>query len=200
MNNLKHLLRFKQILIACSLLVLLSACGITGHRPSDPGYANYELPGWTEADRVMTISLGPAILRMARWAVDDEDEEKLQGLLEEVRAVRVAIYEMEGDNKRLRSRLKDTSQELQKKGWEVLVKVHEENEQTLVMSRMKNEVMTGIVVLVVDEEEMVFVNLMGNIDPARLGAILQELDDDTEADLDIDIPEDLESKSTHQAI
>ncbi len=200
MNNLKHKFRFKQFLIACSLLVLLSACGITGHRPSDPGYANYELPGWSEADRVMTISLGPAIMRMARWAVDDEDEEELQGLLDEVRAVRVAIYEIEGDSTRLQSRLKDTSQELQNKGWEVLVKVQEENEQTLVMSRIKNEVMTGIVILVLDEQEMVFVNLMGNINPAHLGDILRELDDDTEADLDIDIPEDLESKNTQQAI
>jgi len=186
-----------KLIISLSLILLLSACGITGHRPNDPGYADYTLPGWSEADRVMTISFGPAILGIAKWAVDKGEEPELKALLEEIRAIRVAIYEVEGDTSRLQNRVDDTTQHLLGEGWEVLVKVHDggddggEADDVLVMSRIIDETMTGFVVLVLDDEEMVFVNLMGNIDPARLGDILHALDDDTDADLDIDLPEDL---------
>jgi hypothetical protein len=189
-----------RIFLSLSLVLLLTACGISGHRPNDPGYANYDLPGWTEADRVMTISFGPAVMRMARWANDADEDPEVEALLRQVRAVRVAIYELEDDSSKLQQRLAESSEHLQKQGWDVLVKIHEEDEQTLVMSKIVDQVMTGMVVLVVDEEEMVFVNLMGNIDPAQLGDILHSLDNDTEADLDIDIPEDLETTSGKQTI
>lgn len=180
-----------RIFLSLSLVLILTACGISGHRPNDPGYANYDLPGWTEADRVMTISFGPAVMRMARWVNDADEDPEVEALLKQVRAVRIAIYELEDDSSKLQKRLTESTEHLQKQGWDVLVKIHEEHEQTLVMSKIVDQVMTGMVVLVLDDEEMVFVNLMGNIDPAQLGNILHSLDGETEADLDIEIPEDL---------
>ncbi|MBE9548882.1 MAG: DUF4252 domain-containing protein [Proteobacteria bacterium] len=189
-----------RIFLSLSLVLILTACGISGHRPNDPGYANYDLPGWTEADRVMTISFGPAFMRMARWVNDADEDPEVEALLKQVRAVRIAIYELEDDSSKLQKRLTESTEHLQKQGWDVLVKIHEEHEQTLVMSKIVDQVMTGMVVLVLDDEEMVFVNLMGNIDPAQLGNILHSLDGETEADLDIEIPEDLAAADGKQTI
>ncbi|MCF6226068.1 MAG: DUF4252 domain-containing protein [Xanthomonadales bacterium] len=190
----------KNIALSIVLLLLLTACGFSGNRPNDPGYADLSLPGWTEADRVLSISFGPAILRMARWATDADEDPEVGALLKNVRAVRVAIYEVEGDNPRLRKRAADTSQHLKKQGWEVLVRVNEDTEQTLVMSKIVDQRMTGIVVLSIDEQDLVFVNLMGSIDPAQLGDILRGLDNETEDDLDIQLPDTLEATEGSQAI
>jgi len=190
----------KLIALSATLLLLLTACGISGNRPSDPGYANLELPGWTEADRVLSVSLGPSILRMARWVTDADEDPEAEAILKNVRAIRVSVYELEGDSTRLLKHAADTSSQLQKQGWEILVKVNEGTEQTLVMSKIIDQLMTGIVVLSIDEEEMVFVNLMGSIDPAQLGEILRGLDSETDADLDIQLPENYADSENNQTI
>ncbi|MCF6264439.1 MAG: DUF4252 domain-containing protein [Xanthomonadales bacterium] len=188
----------KNIALLIVLALLLTACGFSGNRPNDPGYADLNLPGWSEADRVLYISFGPAIFRMVRWITDEDQDPEAEALLKNVRAVRIAIYELEGDNPRLRKHAADSSQYLQKQGWEVLVKVNEGTEQTLVMSKIVGQRMTGIMVLSVDEEEMVFVNLMGSIDPAQLSDILRGLDSEIEADLDIQLPDTIEVAEGNQ--
>lgn len=189
----------KYIALSATLLLLLTACGISGNRPNDPGYANLDLPGWTEADRVLSISIGPSILRMARWAVDEGEDPEAEAILKNVRAIRVAIYELEGNNTRLLKRAAATSKNLKEQGWEVLVKVNEDTEQTLVLSKIVDQRMTGIVVLSIDEGGMVFVNLMGSIDPAQLGNILRGIDTETDADLDIQLSDKFEVAEGSQA-
>lgn len=190
----------KYIVLSATLLLLLSACGISGNRPNDPGYADLDLPGWTEADRVLSVSIGPSILRMARWAIDEGEDPEAEAILKNVRAIRVAIYELEGDNTRLMKRATATSAHLQKQGWDVLVRANEDAEQTLVLSKIVDQRMTGIVVLSIDAGDMVFVNLMGSIDPAQLGNILRGIDTETDADLDIQLPDKFETAEGSQAI
>lgn len=190
----------KLIALSATLLLLLTACGISGNRPNDPGYADLDLPGWTEADRVLSVSIGPSILRMARWVTDADEDLEAEAVLKNVRAIRVSVYELQGNSTRLLKRAADTSSQLQKQGWEILVKINEGSEQTLVMSKIIDQLMTGIVVLSIDEEDMVFVNLMGSIDPAQLGEILRGLDSKTDVDLDFQLPENYADAEKNQAI
>ncbi len=177
--------------ITALALLVLTGCGISGNRYHDPGYADYQLSGWSESDRVVSISLGPAILRFASWGMDESEEGDFQELFKDLRAVRIAVYEMQSDTNRLKKRHKETTSKLVADGWEVLVKTHNEDEDLLVMTRHKGHNITGLVVLVLESEELVFINLMGNIDPQHLGGLLRGIDDSVDVDIEVSLPEDL---------
>ena len=72
-------------------LLLLSACGLSGNRTSDPGYADHHLPDWNESVRVASISLDPAILGLVKWSVENPEEEFLLDLFVDLRAIRIAV-------------------------------------------------------------------------------------------------------------
>ena len=50
--------------------------------------------------------------------------------------------------------------------------------------KMDGENMEGLTVMVVDEEEAVFVNVIGQLNPAELGKVMETLDVDMDLDLD----------------
>ncbi len=171
-------------------LLLLTGCGISGNRANDPGYADYQLPGWSESDRVVSISLGPSILRLANWGMNNSEED-LPELFKQLRAVRIAVYEMQSDSDRLKKRHLETTSQLVADGWEVLVKTHGEGEDLLVMTRHKGRNITGLVVLALESKELVFINLMGNIDPRHLGGLLRSIDDSVDVDIEVNLPQTL---------
>ena len=87
---------FPRLLCLAGLAVLLSACGLTAPRSSE-GYANLESLGVRDTDSVMTLSLGPSVLRFAASHIDDEPE--VRDLLKSLDGVRIRIYEIDGERR-----------------------------------------------------------------------------------------------------
>ena len=77
-----------------AMALMLSACGLTAPRSSE-GYADLESLGMRDTDTVMTLSIGPALLRFAASHVDDEPE--VRDLLKSLDGIRIRIYEINGD-------------------------------------------------------------------------------------------------------
>jgi hypothetical protein len=160
-----------------TLALFLGACGLTAPR-SDDGYADLDSLGVFDTDRTLALSLGPTILGFAARHVDDDPEAK--ALLSGLDGVRVRIYEIDGDPVRVAERLDAMSKKLQHKGWEPVMLVREEDEQAHMLIKTRGEHIRGMVVMVSDQaEEVVLVNLMGDLKPEMFGDAMVALDVDT---------------------
>ena len=174
----------RTLILAASSL-LLAGCGITGNFRHDPGYADFGSLQHLSADSHIGLSLGPVPLKIAAWGInlaEDEDDEELGSFLRELRAVRVYTFEgVEEDPADVERGVKDLTAELARDGWLNIAVVREGSELTSVFLRPdKNFTHHGLVVVVQEPDEVVLVNLIGNI---RLDFI-----DGYMADLDVHVP------------
>lgn len=168
-----------RALVAGGLALLLAGCGITGNFRNDPGYAAFGSPGPLATDRELGISVGPLPLKLARWVLDDDPE--LEPLLQNLRAVRVYSYEVTDDAEAVASRVRATHADLLGKGWLPVATVREADDLVAVLLRPgERGGNAGLAVIVTDPEEVVFVNLIGDV---RLDLVNEYL-----ADLDVDTP------------
>jgi hypothetical protein len=173
------------------LALFLSACGLTAPRSSE-GYADLESLGMRDTDTVMTLSIGPALLRFAASHVDDEPE--VRDLLKSLDGVRIRIYEINGDASRVATRINTMSGNLQEDGWEPVLLIREENEATHMLIRVVDQQICGMTVLVSDgDSEAVVINLMGDIKPRQFGDVMVALDVDTPGVENVRVPEVEES-------
>ena len=163
-----------RLLISSGLVLALAACGLTAPRSND-GYADLESLGMSDTDRVLSLSIGPALLRFASSHIDDDPE--IRELLRGLDGVRIRIYEIDGDAGRVAVRINTMSRHLQDDGWEPVLLVREENEATHMLLRMIDGRICGMTVLVSDgESEAVVINLMGDIRPRQFGEVMVALD------------------------
>ena len=83
-----------------------------------------------------------------------------------------------------RSQFGKTRKGLKSSGWEPVVQINEDDEQVLVYMKMEDGNMEGMTVMVVDDEEAVFVNIIGQLNPAELGKVMEGFDVDVDLDMD----------------
>ena len=156
--------------------LLISGCGLTAPSRNE-GFANLESLGMRDTDRVMNISIGPTLLHFAARYIDDDPE--VRDLLRSLDGVRVRIYEIDGDAGRVAARIGSMSDHLQLDGWEPVMLVRENNEETHMLLRMSGQNISGMTVLTSDgQSEAVVVNLMGDIQPEQFGDVMVALDVD----------------------
>lgn len=157
-------------------ILALSGCGLTAPRGNE-GYADLESLGMTDTDRVLSLSIGPALLGFAARHVDDEPETR--ALLNSLDGVRIRVYEIDGDATRVAARIDAMSTHLQEDGWEPVLLVREDDETVHMLLRMRGERVAGMTVLVSDgDAEAVVVNLMGEIEPRQFGDVMLALNVD----------------------
>jgi hypothetical protein len=168
----------------------VSACGFTGNMRHDPGFASFQSPSLIPgAHREFALSLGPVPIRVATMISRPllNDEPWIPDVLRTIRAVRVYTYRIGDDDTEARHHLEDTRAELLEDGWEPVVVVREDGgfASAFVMQPDPTTV-RGLVVMVLEDEELVLVNVMGKMTPKALGAIIEELDLDLPR-MDVDI-------------
>ena len=158
----------------------LAACGVTGNFRHDSGYAALGSLQRLEAENDFGVSLGPIPLRIAGWALDEEEPE-LEPLLRELRAVRVYVFEGIVDAEGAAKGVEDLRARLVREGWLNVIAIREGAETTSVLLRPgAGGTNHGLTVLVSEPTELVLVNLIGNV---RL-----DLFNDYMAELDVDTP------------
>lgn len=163
----------KAVGLAFGLVCSLAACGITAPRHSE-GYADLDSLGVFDTDRTMALSIGPALIRIAVWATN-EDDPKVAELLRRLDGVRIRIYEINGDAGRVAERTREMSLRLQARDWQPVMLVQEEGEQTNMLVRSGGERILGLTLITSDDEEAVVINVMGNLDPAHFSEAMVAL-------------------------
>lgn len=168
--------RWLTAIFAAALALLLAGCGLTAPRGNE-GFANLDSLGLSDTDRVLSLSLGPAVLNFAAAHVDDDPETR--DLLRSIDGVRIRVYEVTGDPLRVADRMTRMSERLQADGWEPVMLVRQPNQQAHMLLRIVDGQIAGMTVLVLDDDtEAVVINLMGDIRPDRFGDVMVAMDVD----------------------
>lgn len=142
---------------------------------SMPGYFDFgSLDAIYGEPRVMINIGGPLMTLLTAAAAASEDPEAA-ALMKGLEGVRVNIYDTAGNTEPARAKMLDAKAALQAEHWQPIVQVKEEGEDVQMFTRLDGEVMQGMAIMVVNDEEAVFLNILGNIDPAQVGKVMDQL-------------------------
>jgi hypothetical protein len=142
-----------------------------------------KLPGYVDGSRFLDLagehatsvevnfhgSLLKAILGI------DPDLKKLAGGLESIQAV-ILTFEEEGPATKALELMSQTEKRLVDSKWEALTRIKEGSSRVTVLVLNDEEEISGLVVLVADEGEIVFANIAGTIDLAALARLGEQFD------------------------
>jgi len=172
----------RTIVTAMALVFLVSACGFTAPRGNE-GFANLDSPGMVDTDRVMSISLGPTVLRFAARFVDDDPE--VRALLKSLDGVRVRIYEVHGDHERVAQKFERMGHKLGDNGWNPVMLIREEGELVQMYAKQSGTGLQGLTIVSADNDEVVVVNIMGDIQPRYYSDVMVALNVEGAPDIEV---------------
>jgi hypothetical protein len=161
-----------SVLIVGALLAVSNGAHAQGYFEFD------DIPG-LDVEPTVQIDLNPAMLGFLGEAAKGAENETAAALAG-ITNVRVFVYEDIGDDvEDVLKFVDDTSQTLEREGWQVAVRVREANEQVRVFMKpaaagsANAGTIEGLTLMVTDgdSEEAVFINIAGTIQPAQLGKI-----------------------------
>jgi len=129
------------------------------------------------------INLSSGLMNMVASFAKHEDPE-IGEILAGLEFIKIRVYNLKGEVKQANLMIDKVSKKLKTDKWEALVTVNdfEDNEQVRIFSKSTNDVIDGVVVMVVSPEkeggEAVFINIVGEIDPNKIAKITDTLDID----------------------
>lgn len=148
-----------------------------------PGYVELDvLSELVDVEPHIEILLKGSLLRLAAEASRAEDEE-LAELLLGLKAIRVEGYRL-GYSRRdlaekLRSAARSISKDLGNRGWDRVARIREDENEVHLYVKERGDQIDGLTAMVINEDgEAVFVNIVGNIDPSQIGRIGRKFDID----------------------
>ena len=169
---------FMRVAIASMAVALITGCGLTA--PSDnAGYLAFAEPSHPGVSRHTNLSLGPRVLRFA--AKYTEDDPQARAILENVQGIRVNIYSIDtdADKASIHEAVVRNSESAFDASWRPVIRVEsgaDSGTEAVYLYVKENEsTLLGLGIVALDEEELVFVNLMGSVHEDQLTALASEL-------------------------
>ena len=179
MRNRRSAIAHSRLLTTFSLLglvLMLAGCGLTAAKHAE-GFAELDSLGVFDVDRTVALSIGPTLLHFAAAHIDDDPD--VEKLLRDLDGVRIRVYEIDGDPRRVARRIQHMSQHLREHGWEQVALVREQAEVMHFLVKICEERMCGLTLLTSDgDSEAVVINLIGEIQPERFSEVMVALDVD----------------------
>ncbi len=143
---------------------------------SDPGYVDVRaVESWFGSEPNLEVNIQGALLKLVAEASRFEDPE-LASLILKLKGISVRGYNVEGmDLQSVKRQTREMGRKLESDGWETIVRVREDDESVDMYLRTVNDAIAGMVVMVIDDDEdAVFVNIIGEIDPEQIGRLGQK--------------------------
>ncbi|MGB5291196.1 MAG: DUF4252 domain-containing protein [Lysobacterales bacterium] len=180
---MKRLFRNKFVIGLLCTLFSLPVIAQEDELKDLPGYVDFGDLSLTYGEPKITINLGGTMLNFVGMMSSSESPETSE-MISKLKGIRVQIYSLEENADVARSQFSDTKSSLKSSGWEPIVQVNEDDEQVLVYMKTLDGNMEGMTVMVVDDEEAVFVNVIGQLNPAELARVMDQFDVNVDLDLD----------------
>ena len=156
------------------LYVLLTATLCTSAALAQ-GYFDFgQIPGVADNPKVQ-IDLNPVMLAFVGEAARVADPAS-GDLISGIENVRVRVYETTNNVDDLLEFIDDTSGQLESDGWQRTVFVDDEESKVRVYMKFDDNNATGLTLMVAGEDdEAVFINVAGLINPTELGQLMNTL-------------------------
>lgn len=129
------------------------------------------------------INLSASLMSMVGSFAKNGDPE-VADILSNLEFIKVRVYNLNGDIEKANSTIDRVSKTLRSDKWETLVTVNdnESNQKVRIFSKSTNNVIDGVVLMVVSPEkeagEAIFINIVGEIDPNKIAKITDNLNID----------------------
>ena len=170
---------FKRILSISFISLLFSASAFADSK----GQIDFADLSSYYGEPKVEINLSSSLMNMVGSFARSEDPEVAE-ILSNLEFIKVRVYNLNGKVEKATTTINAVSKKLKADKWETLVTVNdnEENKKVRIFSKTTNNIIDGIVVMVVSPEkeagEAVFINIVGEIDPNKIAKITDNLDID----------------------
>jgi hypothetical protein len=170
---------FKLSLTLCFLSLLLTAPAYANEK----GQIDFADLSSHYGEPKVEVNLSASLMKLIGRFANSEDPE-IGDILSKLESIKVRVYDLKGELEKANSTIDRVSGELKADDWETLVTVNnnEDNQKVRVFSKSTLKVIDGVVVMVVSPEkeggEAVFINIVGEIDPEKIGKVVETLDID----------------------
>ena len=161
--------------LALGIVLALPATAQEDALKAFPGYVDFGELNSIFGEPTVQISIGASLLGLVGTLSAEEDPEAAE-LFRKLNGVRVNVFETESMAEGAVDLVKNISGSLSQKGWEPVVTVNSAEEQVRVFMKLNGETVDGITVMAVEDNEAVFVNVIGDINPAELDRVMKNLD------------------------
>ncbi len=174
----------RYIAVLCFALIAPWQVASAQNLSKENGYVDFGNLTGVYGEPKVQINLGTAMLGFVAGAAEQEDPD-IAGLLAKLKSVRVLVYDIEQDAEVALNTVDQVTKDIQKEGWETIVSVNEDDEKVRIYAKMEKGKIDGLVVMAVDgtnrrKSEAVFINIIGEIDPAQVGRVTRSLDIDVD--------------------
>lgn len=142
-----------------------------------PGYVEFGELGSLYGEPKVQIAIGQSLLNML-GVFSASEEPELAALFSRLQGVRVSVFETAGLADGALDHVRDVSSRLSASGWESVVTVNSLEEQVRIFMKIAGERIEGITVMAVEADEAVFINVIGDLDPAELQRVMNTFDID----------------------
>lgn len=175
----------KKLIVFAAVILILTA-NINAQKKDysrEKGYVDFSsLMGFNEEDMNTEVHLDEGLLKMASDVADDNAE--VSDVLGGIKLVKVNGYNISGNDlagvKKKMSALED---KLTGSGWERIVMTRQKKDWAYVMIKKSGNRVEGLVVCALDissdpaeENELVLVNIVGELDMEKIGKLSGSLD------------------------
>ena len=120
------------------------------------------------------IDLSSSLLKLV--GAMKHDDPAAEEALRNLDSVRVHVYDTGGDEAPAARRMAAVKDMLSAQGWEQIVRVREPDDQVDIYVKHGGERIQGITIMAVDPEEAAFINVLGDIDPAKLNDVVSSIE------------------------
>jgi hypothetical protein len=151
-----------------------------------PGYIDFGELSSAYGEPKVNITIGGTLLNFVGAMASQEDPEAAQ-VFSQLKGVRVSTYDTGGDTAAALAQLNSVKSTLQSASWEPVVQVNEDGEQVQIFLKIDGEMIDGLVLMAVDDEEAVFINVLGSLDPVQLGQVMKNFDVEIDPSMNIEI-------------
>ena len=194
--------------LCLGLLVMMALPANAARRDefvNEPGYIDFgDVADFSNGDESVEIFLTQPLLKLVEGVIES-DEPELGDLIENLALVKVDVFSFDwSDFDTLEAAVGTLTGTLIDKGWQQLVKVKSEDERVFVHALPireergdeERDIIAGITVMALEEEQAVFVNIVGKFDFEAIGQLIRRFDVPN-VDID-DLPSSYRSRSQQE--
>jgi hypothetical protein len=152
-----------------------------------PGFVDFGEMNSIYGEPKVNISIGGALLGFVGAMAKNEDPQAA-AIFSKLKGVRVSVYSTEDAGADAAfGQVAQVKSTLQGLNWSPIVQVNDDGEQVQIFMQMDGDKMNGLTLMAVDDEEAVFINVIGQLDPNELAQLMDNFDIDLDDTMDIDL-------------